>query len=142
MNQNFFSTPVFIELVYAVFFVFLVVLALLILKCIARVPKGSLGVELNLLTYGYLIDTIMKWVRGEPFWVNISPNYLLEFKAAILITIIILNTGLLGWNFHLVYRIETEKELSKYKRFGLKFLSLLIGFISLVIFLTFKTNWR
>ena len=111
------------------------VILIIVLKRLAKIPIGSIGLDCNLLTYGYLWDTIMDAMRGD-YWTHFPKQYE-QFKPIILACIIILNLILLLENMRLSHNLEIKK-LQKHK-YPYHLLNYILGFLSLGIFITFKT---
>lgn len=124
------------NLVYAFSTVLLAVFFIFLIKKSYKLPTGSIGPELNLLTYGYLIDIGLAAIKSEPYWEHI-PNFLVPIKGLLVLFIGIINLGLLVHNFKLANLIETGG-LTNSKKKCTKRVSIFWGVLSVFIFLTFK----
>jgi len=105
------------------------------LKIFANIPIGNVASDLNLLTYGFLWDTILKAMYGN-YWQKLSPD-LQSFKPLMLFFVIVLNFVLMLWNIKISYNLELSK-LQGTTNKNLKIFSYVIGMFSLMIFFVIK----
>lgn len=122
------------ELIAASLTIIITILLVVGLKVYGNLPVSNIGPELNLLTYGFLWDTVLKAINGS-YWLNFPKN-IENIKPLILIGVILLNIVLMAINFKLAYKLE-EGLLESHKPTN-RFLVYFIGIVSLTIFLVLK----
>ncbi len=127
------TPPQIFELAAASLTVIVTIILVIFLKVYGNLPVGNIGPELNLLTYGFLWDTVLKAVTGS-YWKHF-PQDIENLKPLVLIGVVLLNVVLMAINFKLAYRLEEGTiENRGLTRFGVFFL----GIVSLMIFLVLK----
>jgi hypothetical protein len=130
-----------LNLGYAFATVLFTVVLIVLIKVFGNLKTGLIGPELNLLTYGFLWDTISGATRGENYWPHITPE-LTAFKTLILIFIVFINTVLMAWNFKLADQVENINLYTKSQKKWRKLWSTFFGVLSFIFFLTIKTFWE
>lgn len=125
----------FLELCYASLTVIITVLLVLGLKAYGNIPTDNIGPDLNLLTYGFLWDTVFQAIRSGNYWPQF-PEDLKDYKIVLLMFIVIANTILMAVNFKLAYRTQVTYSFTDKQR--LRFLTFFLGIVSLVIFLVLR----
>ncbi|MFT3934820.1 MAG: hypothetical protein QM726_14440 [Chitinophagaceae bacterium] len=123
-----------IELIWAVTTIGIAVGVIYFIKWLADYEAGPVGLELNLLTYGYLADTIIKAAEEGKYWHLYSSN--LIPKNLLLTIIVIGNFVMLGINIK--YEIKIRAITARWPRLFMKFKMQLLGLISAALFLTCK----
>src|ERR1700709_590897 len=84
-----------------------------IIKKFGNVENSNIGPELNLLTYGYISDTIVKAINGDKYWHSFNGPLT---RSWILFIITFLNLILLFWNLKLEQSNKTGTlEINKKK---------------------------
>jgi hypothetical protein len=115
---------------------------IILIKKFGKVPIGHVGPDMNLLTYGFLWDTIFAALQGEHYFSRIEPAFNGE-RGLILAAIAIGNLILLAWNFQVVQEIESARKINQRAKLGGKrFLSLFLGLMSLFAFLVIKVKFN
>ena len=122
------------ELAVAILTAVATVLLIQFFRKFAKIPTDGIGLDLNLLTYGFLWDTVLNATEGK-YW-DKFPEGSKEFKPLLLIAIVFANLLLTLQNMRLTYEIEGLSEsIEKKKK---KFRSYYMGIVSLIIFLILK----
>lgn len=130
----------YIEVFYSILIVLVTIVVVLLIKIFGNIPASTIGTDLNILTYGFLWDTVIKSVRGKEYWINFEPSLVFELnKATILLVICLVNTILMAWNFKICHKASIDHSLKT--RLILKPISLVIGMISLFFFLFCRVVW-
>jgi hypothetical protein len=132
------------DLVYAVITVFISVVVILAIRRFGNLPIALFGVDLNLLTYGYLWDTATKALRGTSYWPRWNGTLLQMNKPTVLLLICLLNLFLLAWNMKILDNIEryTEAKIHLgYTNWVLRPVAIAFGLTSLVAFIFFNSMW-
>jgi hypothetical protein len=131
------SRDIVYEFLFSVLVILVTVIIIILAKKFGRIKNGAWGPELNLLTYGFLWETIISAMRGEPYWMGFSMDA--KFKPLLLAFIMIGNSFLLAWNLKLDDKIPTQKGMwATWLKFSRGFL----GTCSLLIFLAIDTYWE
>src|SRR6266436_6780723 len=123
------------DLVSALFTVFITVVVILAMRRFGKLPIPLFGVDLNLLTYGYLWDTAWKALRGTPYWPRWDGTLLAMNKPTVLFLVCLLNFFLLAWNMKILHKIERYTEAKThlgYTNWILKPVGIGFGLTSLV----------
>lgn len=126
------------KLLYALLTAVVLVVVVLVMKRFGELKRQNFGVELNLLTYGFLAETVITALKGNEYWPNFNNDYLLS-KGAILFIIAISNLFIMGFNFKLEEKTSTIE--NKWKKACNQFLVGIMGCISLTIFLALNIYW-
>lgn len=132
------------DLVYAVLTVFITVVIILAIRRFGNLPVALFGVDLNLLTYGYLWDTAQKALRGTSYWPRWNGPLLEMNKPTVLFLICLLNLFLLAWNMKILDKIEryTKAKIHLgYTNWVLRPVAIGFGLTSLVAFIVFNAMW-
>jgi hypothetical protein len=136
---------------YSLLTVFLVVVFIGFLRVVAGVNKTPLGPELNLLTYGFLVDVVMKALRGQPYWEHYSRPWTLglQYKATFLFLIALLNFILMMWNIKVAepkaVKVKCEgeeKEVLVKPTLLRSAFSALLGLASLLTYFVCQSCWE
>lgn len=125
--------------------IFFTVLFVYILKKFASISIEliSIGTDLNLFTFGFLFEIVLKAMKGEPFWLNYDSQTLSEIlpKSYLLLLIFTGNALVMMGNFRLESHIDdktqansTFRNTSRFKYF-LRPLVIFLGIVSLTIYL-------
>jgi len=129
---------------YALITVFISVVVILAMRRFGNLPVALFGVDLNLLTYGYLWDTATKALKGTEYWPRLNGTVLYVNKPTILLVTCLLNLFLLAWNMKLLDKIEANtagKTRVGYTNFVLRPFAIAIGLTSLIAFIFFNSAW-
>ena len=132
------------DLVNAVITVFITVVVILAMRRFGNLPVALFGVDLNLLTYGYLWDTASKALRGTPYWPRWNGPLLEMNKPTVLLLICLLNFFLLAWNMKILHKIErytAAKTHLGYTNWLWKPVAIGFGLTSLIAFIFFNAMW-
>ena len=127
---------------YALLSVFITVVVILLIRLYGKLPVTLFGVDLNLLSYGYLWETCLKAIRGHSYWPRLtSPSI---NKPLLLFVICLLNVLLLAWNMKILHNIETNVGTGtkiRYTNWFLRPVAIAFGFTGLVAFILFNSMW-
>jgi hypothetical protein len=130
------------DFAYAVITVVISVVVILAMRRFGNLPIALFGVDLNLLTYGYLWDTAGKALKGAEYWPRWNRALLELNKPTVLFLICLMNLFLLAWNMKLLDKIERSINTNVlYTNLALKPFSIALGLTSLVAFLFFNSVW-
>jgi hypothetical protein len=142
--MNLFSTFNAGDLAYAIITVFISVIVILAIRRFGNLPVALFGVDLNLLTYGYLWDTTAKALKGAEYWPRWSGTLFQLNKATVLFVICLLNLFLLAWNMKILDKIEVNsraKTSAHYTNWILRPVAIAFGLTSLIAFILFNSVW-
>ena len=113
----------------------------LVVKHVAKIKNGNIGPELNLLTFGFLWDTIAMAMSQKNYWHRMPPA-LATGKAIVLGFLVVINFALMMVTIADADKLEKHRNslsLTEVKRLRLKTTS--FGVLSLSFFLLIKTFW-
>lgn len=130
----YFTEHNFIELCLTSLLVLLNIVLIIIIKAYGKIPIENTGLELNLLTYGFLWETILDAFYGD-YWPNI-PDGLAKYKPIILAVLTFFNFILTIVNFKIAHNVESG--LISKRKWLYKSLSYFMGIVSLTIFFVLK----
>jgi len=128
---------------YSLLTVFLIVLFISILRVFASINRTALGPELNLLTYGFLVDVVIKALRGQPYWMHYARpwEWGTRFKPTVLFLIALLNLILMLWNMKVAEPKVVAGVLEKPSKARSAF-SALLGLLSLFAYFVCQSCWE
>ena len=122
--------------------VLVIVIVIAVIKRFIFNRWENIAIEFNLLTYGFLWDVAMKGLNGEKYWSNFPDNPIFG-KNFVLLLIALFNTALLAWNYKLTSQAKYYSDLKqKGKAIFYDFWSVILGSVSLCIFLSLKVYWE
>ncbi|BDT67609.1 hypothetical protein os1_17860 [Comamonadaceae bacterium OS-1] len=128
---------------YSLLTVFLVVMFIGILRAFAGINKTALGPELNLLTYGFLVDVAMKAIRNKPYWPRYSTpwDWDVQYKPTVLFLIALMNFILMIWNIKVAEPRVVSGTLEKPSIWRSAF-SAVLGLLSLLTYFVCQSCWE
>ena len=117
--------------------VVIIVGLILLLRLFGNLTIPFYGSELNLFTFGYLVNLFMDEIQGDLYW----PRFDYEFpKLGVLTIIFILNFVFLLFNLKISDRIFKSAS-TLYTKFILKPLGIFCGVSCIVIYLCLTWKW-
>jgi hypothetical protein len=122
--------------------VFIAVVLLILIRLFGKLPVSLFGLDLNLLTYGYLWDTALKALRNQTYWPRLSDPSI--NKAVLLFVICLCNFIFLAWNMKILDSIEknaSSQARIAYTNWVLKPLAMALGLTSVIAFIGFNSLW-
>lgn len=110
------------------------------LRVFGKLTFPFYGSELNIFTFGYLVELSTTALRGVSYWPRFDPSVWPFNKPTTLALIFISNFLLLAFNLKLSQAISDKQSLRPTK-YLLKPLGYAIGCFCLTVFLVLKSNW-
>lgn len=99
-------------------------------------PVGNVGCDLNILTFGFLWDVILKAIAGSYF--EKLPTGLAPYKALVLASVIILNFFFVLINLRISASLDKRPAGLSIRPFWLRFWAYFVGLLGVFIFVTLK----